>query len=404
MTRVIENLGLVLMLAGVVVSAVAVWRSVQRAGVSGCPGVDPGGAWWRWAWSPWRWVRRPWCGYDLSGAPVVDGVVTCPECGRRGAVPARRRAGGRWRAGVVSAVLLAAGVACWEVRWVRGARWAGRAPTGVLLAAETAAPWFWSPRLEQELSARSKAGVWWVWGRWLERCASVAMGADGARYNADWGASVLGSRLPGSMPAVERALESGDRQRRQYAAGVVMGAVGRGVLDAGALPESFWEAAVEGLADDSHAVSGDMAFGNARAFTEFLVRHSPRAAGPLLRALSSADGQQRVLSASVLARAGREVRPDLAWRAGPVLCEHLRDNGIEGDAVEAARALLAMGPLALAPLERFAAGEGAGGAPDRQGALTAEYLVRHLRGEPLTRAERRRLNVITSVRGNTFED
>lgn len=142
-----------------------------------------------------------------------------------------------------------------------------------------------------------------------------------------------------AIPALEAALTQGDEQTRQMAA-VILSYLG----DDYAHPSgAFLEALADGMRDDGYPTSrGGGAYtgiANARNALTYLTGHPDqvgRIEWRLVRNLQSEDGQERFLSAVILAESGKRV---YAADIARVLIPHLVDNELSSDAGLASRAL-----------------------------------------------------------------
>lgn len=136
------------------------------------------------------------------------------------------------------------------------------------------------------------------------------------------------------------ALLSRDHQQRQLAANILIN------CSEGPFPSALSAVLVEALRYDS--IDGWTCRANNEAdATKYLVNRPTalKECAPLLRsALYSSDGQQRFLAAFIL---GAGAQPSDIGAVCPLLFEHLKDNGIPGDATMATRSLLRMGGAAL---------------------------------------------------------
>lgn len=210
---------------------------------------------------------------------------------------------------------------------------------------------------------------------------------------------VLEHRLEAATAGLETALDSPDRQCRQLAAHLLRARSRRGrtAADEHGLrrlspylpPDRLFAVTIEGLADDTlpwdSGRQRQTLIDNAYSGVDFLAENSARAESFCDMALGSGDRQQRLLSAALLSFTAEDKRID---RVAPVLIEQLGSDEAEGNAVLAAKALLALGPGALPFVDKGSESR------DSQRAISCELLrVRFL--EPATPMEtRRKLNVI----------
>lgn len=397
MTRILELAFYPLALAALLLALARVLRAFRRARPGLCPG--PHVPLWR-ILDPRFWLLSSACWYDLSGSiPDADGSVLCPECGTRQPPPRSARRTFRWRTGRAALALLLLALACRNVRWIRSGDWAAYAPTPMLLALERAVPSYAPSACRNELLARVHAGKMWEFNRdWTTALAVRALREDDIHWNAEWGQEVLAADTDRSLPAIEHALDSPDYQTRQLAANLLRqrwmrgrppGPAGDSASDYRA-PDRLLEVSVESLADDTFSPHrnwrGVWTYGNAIDAFSFLCCHAERAAPFLARALASDDVQERSLAAAIASGCGL---PGLLPAAAPILRDACYSNAEWGDAQLACVALFRAGPDALPFAEELMRSD------DPQAAATGEYLVRRLRGEPMSTAEIRRLNKIT---------
>lgn len=370
-------------------------RTPARAAL--CRGPDR-----RWLHSflPWHWFYSRRCDYDLSGSiPDAAGRVICPECGTRQTPSARRRRPTRWHTERIAVVLLLVALACWKVRWIRDGGWVPYAPTPMLLAIEHAAPSIAPCDIRPELSDRA-SDMARVWKPWLCHIAINELCDDHVRSNAGWAADLLIDLVPTSIAPLEHALDSREYQRRQVAAMIL-----ERLIDGDhwrsinlpdlppryAPPRRLFEVAVEGLASDRIRWDSGIFDSNHAAAFRFLVRHAPQATRELEAAIESSDPQQRLLASAIVAISRL---PTLAERGAKNLLESLADDSQEDNALFAFQALRRMGDAAIPILEASIAAE-----PDQQSqrARAALLLVYRLRGTPITSAESRRLNSLSTA-------
>lgn len=366
-----------------------------------CPGPRVS-SWRRWVWSPWSWFVVRGCWYNLSGcAANSHGRVRCPECGvlhDGDSLRPRRQRYIRFVPTVAALIVLA--LTCRNVRWLRGGGWAKLLPADVLLAIETFRPGEWSKPARDELWTRQENGsLWDRQGRWLERVAIDELRDDSIDWNSRWAMEVLEQRLEAATAGLETALDSPDRQCRQLAAHLLRDRSRRGrtaakehglpSLSPYVPPDRLFAVTIEGLADDTLPWDSgrhrQTLIDNAYDGVGFLADNSARAESLCDKALDSGDRQQRLLSAAVLSFTAKDKRID---RVAPVLIEQLGSDEAEGNAVLAAKALLALGPGALPFVDSGSESR------DAQRAMSCE-LVRVRLLEPATLMEiRRKLNVI----------
>ena len=161
----------------------------------------------------------------------------------------------------------------------------------------------------------------------------LALKDDGERYNGYHAVQHLTELGPLTFNPLFDALESQDRQQRQFASVVL------GRIPGAPRTSRLYDIWVEGLADDGNW-SSRTGVRNASAAIRRLMFEARSARPQLIGALRSPDPQQRYLSAYILGASGQS---DLAPVVAPVLLPHLRDNDISGDAVGAAVALYRLG-------------------------------------------------------------
>lgn len=397
MTRWIEHAAIVL--AGLACALLFIrllrFRTPARAALCRGP-FHP----WFVALLPWHWFCSRRCDYDLSGSiPDAAGQVICPECGTRQTPSARRRRPTHWRTGRIAVLLLLVALACWKVQWIRDGGWVPFTPTPMLLAIEHAAPSITSSDVRHELSDRA-ANMSSLWKSWLCRIAISELCDDIVSWNAGWAADLLIDLVPISIDPLERALDSREYQRRQIAAMILMRLIDGDRWRSINLPElppryapphRLFEVAVEGLASDRISWDSGLFDSNHATAFRFLIRHASQAARELEAAIESSDPQQRLLASAVVAISRL---PTLAERGAKNLLESLADDSQEDNALFAFQALRRMGDAAIPILEASIAAE-----PDQQSqrARAALLLVYRLRGTPITRAESRRLNSISTA-------
>lgn len=231
----------------------------------------------------------------------------------------------------------------------------------------------------------------------LVDAAIVNLGDDGAAWNAQWALYLLRSSGEAAIPALEQALGSRDRQRRQLAAHILRerwhdgrARYGRPPLLSPYAPtDDLFRVTVEGLADDDLADLRGMSVRicNATDGLVFLAENGTRSAPYLEPGLGSHDLQQRFLSAVAAAFCGCGYLVD---RAAPVLLEHLSSTStaIGGDAAAAARALYLFGPPVLPYVRPLIA------STDRQQADLARLITMDLETPNRPIGERRALNAV----------
>ena len=182
---------------------------------------------------------------------------------------------------------------------------------------------------------------------WMERTIDHIQGlrSDDVPFNAMNSMWALYADLELAVPYLERALHQDDYQMQQFAAHVLM-----------ELPDHYdasyrlLEVMVEGLADDQYPYGMDernqfrySSVRNAQKGLKTFLDHPAwvnKATPALAEALHSHDGQQRFLSAIVLAEHRKtEYLHDIVR----VLFPHLADNRLPSDAGMAQHALLKLG-------------------------------------------------------------
>jgi hypothetical protein len=245
-------------------------------------------------------------------------------------------------------------------------------------------------RVETVLSDRMARGKLWGWQRrQVTRLAVHLLGDDGRKWDAGWALATLSELGPEVLSAVERGLDSPDRQRRQLCAQFLRARVHRARRppESDAPPEPYdppqrlFEVSVEGLADDNLKD-----YDNAYSGVGFLMAY-PERSRPLLRgALEQEDQQQRFLAAVIAATIRAE---DLAPLAAPVLVSRLGNNHKWGDARIAAPALLGFGdagrPYLLAALN----------SGDPQAASLAILIAKAIDHQAMTFEDREALKQVT---------
>jgi hypothetical protein len=303
-----------------------------------------GGASW-WDVLHWSGVRAGGCAYDLTGLPLLEGQVRCPECGTlQSPTPRRPRA---LRRIVCACVLLLSAGACWKVGWIRYGGWAKYTPTTVLLYLD----YLPMPRhVETVLEDRLQRGRLWDWQR--HRLAALAvyqLRDDHRDWNGDWGSGVLRRLGREAVPRLEAALNDNDWQRRQLAGAILRSRCDREVYEAGPPepyepPDRLFEVSLESYRRD-HPLWYD-AYWSFR----FLRHYRERTLSFLPAAIGSDDPQESLIGAGL---AGYLKAESLAPLAAPVLVTHLRSNQMYGDARFVAPAILGLGDAGrpyLAPL------------------------------------------------------
>ncbi|MEK6702825.1 MAG: hypothetical protein AABZ53_11215 [Planctomycetota bacterium] len=402
-TRWIEFAAWPLAVLGLALATARVIRAMRPR----VPGLCPGPAISRWrAFNPTFWIMATGCGYDLSGGvPDGEGCVRCPECGSCQSPSVRRQAPFRWHSGRLAVVVLLTALSCWQVKWIKGGRWAPWAPTPVLLVVNSLSSWRASERVQAELHSRLSSGHMSSWFRHrYYRQLVRELGDDDRRYNAQACAEALQKHLPETVGLLEQALWSDDFQRRQIAASILWGIDCRGTRPpvwsariarfAYTPGERLFEVSVETLGDDYPGDFGYRADVRVTDACDFLKAHADEAQEQMRRAFVESNDQRSVLAAAVAAEAGPDVLQEAAVRT---LIRHLRGNMTQGDAIIAASALLNIGERAIPYLERFL-GDHPDEQSDAQTTATAELIVRRLRGDPMRPEEENRLNTI-STRG-----
>jgi hypothetical protein len=197
-----------------------------------------------------------------------------------------------------------------------------------------------------------------------------------------------------AVPALDKALHRGDYQTRQYAAEVL------DRLDDEYEPSiKFLEVLVEGMAHDDYPnrwsydhkrfeplgshIQAYMqnAYRGLNFFRNSDLAYVELAMPFLTAALGSTDGQQRFLSALVLAEHAVE---EYAGIVAPILVAHLADNRLATDAGNAAPALANLGDSARPYLERAKSSSDA-----QQAELASKILEQIDTGKPIHFAGRR---------------
>jgi hypothetical protein len=180
----------------------------------------------------------------------------------------------------------------------------------------------------------------------LVRKAIADLRDDDLVYNAIEAQDALYPLGCGAAPYLEAALDSSDPQQRYSAASILAR-----FCDEYVPSDRFLAVQIEQL--DSRHYNEDLKW-LARPSTAFnslwmspnLV---PRVAASLQNLLDSEDPQARLMSALLLAGAGRT---DLASRLVPLLVPHLADNDLQSDASLAMHALYRLGAAARPYLEQ----------------------------------------------------
>jgi len=160
-----------------------------------------------------------------------------------------------------------------------------------------------------------------------------ALKDDNERFNARYACEHLTDLGSLTFNPLMDALDSEDRQQRQYAATVL------GRIPGAPHPTRLYQVWVESLRDDGNW-SYRTGIYNASESLGKLFFHVGSARRELVDALDSDDPQQRYLAAYILGATGQS---DLAGEVAPVLLPHLRDNDIANDAMAAAVALYRLG-------------------------------------------------------------
>jgi LysM repeat protein len=190
-----------------------------------------------------------------------------------------------------------------------------------------------------------------------------------------------------AIPALEQALIHGDYQTRQAAANLLC----RLVRDEKAyiMPsQQFLKILVEGMAHDQYPSysptllwvrNAENALSYFRAHPQQVLRAAPYLEAGML----STDGQQRLLSAVLLAEHGTPRYPP---QVAEVLSWHLADNRLGSDATLAAPALVALGETSRPWLEHLR------DIGDQQQQTYAKRILRHLDRPSASPGEGRRLS------------
>ncbi|MCA9293800.1 MAG: hypothetical protein KDA20_08300 [Phycisphaerales bacterium] len=194
---------------------------------------------------------------------------------------------------------------------------------------------------------------------------------DDIRWNADYAMSAL--RIVGTpaIPALEDALWSEDWQQRQLAMVTLVEIQG---FDA--TPSNrMIDVCIEALRDDAmpYCRRGRIIVKNGRAAAHVLGLHIDRSGRKLEQCLESEDYQQRYVASLIL---GAEGQSRCARTVCATLLPHLRDNDMDGDAVQASAALYGLGVTALPwlMLER--------GETDEQARRVIDELIRDIADPP----------------------
>jgi len=166
---------------------------------------------------------------------------------------------------------------------------------------------------------------------------------DDVYYNAHRASYELPSMGPDIIPFLEHALFSHDYQSRHLAASIL-----RGMGEPDEAPsDRLLEVTLDLLGRDGYDPEQYWSlFSPGEAFFYLFKRPDvfERVRGTLMRNLHSSDGQEKFLSAALLAERGETaLAPVLVSRLAP----HLADNDIPRDGGVAAHALHALGPSAL---------------------------------------------------------
>lgn len=192
---------------------------------------------------------------------------------------------------------------------------------------------------------------------------------DDVRFNALSSLRSLRELAEEAVPALERALRYGDYQTRQFSAVALYGLLMREDRDYMPTP-LFNRVLIEGMRDDAGAF-GDVYIGmnNARRGYDYFSNRPEevdRAETTLVGAIYGSDPQQRLLSALILAQAGKTA---YTQRLSEILAPHLADNDLMSDGGLAANALYALGPSAWPYLDPLLDSD------DRQQAALAQSII-----------------------------
>jgi hypothetical protein len=343
---------------------------------------------------PHRWFFRRACFYDLTGLePDEEGLITCPECGRRAPLHTALHTHRRWRPVRITVAIALLLFAASMTPFFRTGQWVAYLPDTALVAIERAGKSVQSDKMKRELDDRVRTTV--LSDRnaaWLAQSLITDLHEDTIRYNAIRAISLLRSLGDPAIPALERALHSTDTQQRQMAASAL-----RQITTYTPTPRMLW-VTVEGLRDDDLPLKRDkdhrwnytFVFNAARG-TPYLANHALAAESALAEGLRSDDRQQRYLSA--IATGFGACKP-LIPLAAPILIEHLADNKYAGDAKWAMPALVHLGTEVRPYIEPLLASQ------DKQQRQLAELILLELQGPPTTeaqRAHRRKLNTVTHL-------
>jgi len=183
------------------------------------------------------------------------------------------------------------------------------------------------------------------------------------------------------LPILEAAMQSDDPQYRNFCLAVLQHARGYQPSDA------MIAACVEALKDDDFPRSlkhGGTLLHNASGAVRFLEVTPTLEARHLQKALDSDDGQQRFLSAYLLARRGAKIHKEKIIK---ILVHHLKDNRIVGDAHLAGTGLAGLGEGLREPFKRLQKE----GKLDAQQKLAIELLLADLDERPVDLAKRKKI-------------
>lgn len=169
--------------------------------------------------------------------------------------------------------------------------------------------------------------------------------ADLRHDDVEWNAIAAHRRLRSAGPeadaALYEALDSDDRQQRQFAADLLRE---RGAPDT----ERLIEVTVEGLRHDRLPDDGQggncPSLANAQSGLRWLSSRTGAALPHLLRGLGSTDGQERFLCATLIAYGGHTEQIGVVTDE---LIAHVGSNDVPGDGLLAAHALWRLGEPAL---------------------------------------------------------
>jgi len=191
----------------------------------------------------------------------------------------------------------------------------------------------------------------------LLRASIEDLRSDGIGWNALEARGYLAGHLEEATALLAEALMSDDDQQRDAAKDLLRETSATGDVFARILRLSL---------DDLGSGHGQS---RTRDSFKYLIEHAAAAEELLEKGIGGNDQRQRLLCAAIAGCAGRSRLMD---RATPILVSHLAENGVENDAVLAARALAGFGAAVAQPLEPWRQ-QG-----DEQQRQSVEYIVRRL--------------------------